>query len=188
MEKYREFVSDLARNNVNKVFMNTDADHALEVFINIFNSSKTEIKILAGSLSSSLSNKPEYITALGQFIERGGKLEILLNSFDSSKATESNLLKRLAYYVLQNKPITIATTGIKPYFTDDTEKNGVHFTIGDGVAYRIETHTEKRTAICNFNDPEMGKHLVELFNKILLTSENFDLMKFFKIDENGNSK
>ncbi len=188
MEKYRQFVSDLAQNDVNEIFMNTDADHALEVFVNIFNNSKTEVRILAGSLSSSLANKPEYIAALSQFIERGGKLFILLNDYKEHKAKESNLLKRLAFYILQGKPIIIATTDIKPFFTDDKEKNGVHFTVGDGKSFRIETHTENRSAICNFNDSSMGSNLVKLYEKISQSSKSFDLIKLFNIDANGTSK
>lgn len=184
-KRYKDFVSLLAKNGINRVFLNSDEEHALDVLVQLFNISQTHIKIFAGCLCKHVGNMPEYIVALSEFIERGGTLYILLNAFDEDSAKVSNLYKRLAYYKSVGKPISVKKTSARPFLNGDPERKEVHFTIGDGKSYRIETDTDKRTAECNFNNPIVAKATEDFFDKLFNSTDasEIDIVKLF---EDGN--
>ena len=180
---YRDFVHTLAINRENRVFLNSDEDHALDVLVEIFQNAKEEIRIFAGSLCKHVGNQDRYIVALSDFLDRQGKLRILLNAYDPTCATTSDLYKRLAFYKeSSNGDIIIKSTDAKPHLKSDTEDIEVHFTIGDKSSYRLETDTEKRTAICNLNDTERSTLLADFFDR-QFASENtkeIDLSEILK--------
>lgn len=184
MDKYKKFVTDLASNNINRIFLNSDEEHALAVLVQLFQKAKHEVRIFAGSLCHHVGNKQDYIVALSEFLERGGSLHILLNRYDEISAKTSNLYKRLAYYKAKNMPIVIKTTTARPYLTEDPDKKEVHFTIGDDSAYRLETDIEQRTAECNFSNPVIAKQIASFFDGIFdqPDSTEIDLVKLFNDD------
>ena len=188
MEKYREYVNDLAQKRVNNTFFNSDEAHALEVFINLFQIAKGEIRIFAGNLCSYVANKPKYIEKISDFIEKNGIVKILLNDYDKEKSIDSNLFLRLALYKSLGKNIHIKTTSIKPYYTSDPDKKEIHFTVVDNNAYRIETDINDRTASCNFNNDIEGNSLVVFFDSIFNdeASLDIDLLSLFNLNENGD--
>ena len=183
--KYKEFVKNMAINGENRLFLNSDEDHALDVLVQLFQISKEQIRIFAGCLCKHVGNRPEYVVALSEFIERGGTLHILLNAFYEECARNSNLYKRLAYYKSLNMPIVVKGTSAKPYLTGDSDKKEVHFTIGDKKAYRIETDIEKRTAECNFNNPRIATNTADFFDSLFSRddSKEIDIVKLF---DDGN--
>lgn len=180
MKTYIEYISQLSYNKVDKDFANSDDEHAIEVLVKIFEQSKEIIRIFAGSLcNNTVSNSPKYIAALSDFIERGGQVEIAINSFNEEYIKQSNLFKRISYYLTEDKQIHIYKTDAKPYLTNDIDKKEVHFTIGDSIAFRLETDIDKRTAVCNFNNPERAKILIEFFEKIKESSQTINLQDIF---------
>lgn len=172
MNTYKKFVSTLATAHSNRVFLNSDKEHALIVLIELFKNANFKLRIFAGSLCHHVGNTSEYVEALSDFIERGGSVDILLNNFNVDEAKRSNLFKRLAYYASELKPISVKTTSVKPYLANDAEKKPIHFTIGDEISYRIETNTEERTAECNFNNPIVAKGTAEFFDKLFNQAES----------------
>lgn len=183
MERYKEYISNLAKNGIDNTFINTDNEHALEVFKNLFQIAKSELRIFAGCLCNSVANHSDYIEKISDFIEKGGKIRILLNKFENCKLNGSNLFLRLAYYKSLDKDIVVKCTKVRPYYTDDAEKKEIHFTVVDDNAYRIETDIEKRTANCNFNNNVIGKDLVSFFDKIFNDSKSteIDLLELFNL-------
>lgn len=183
MEKYKAYIEHLANNRINENFINSDEVHALQVLIQIFEHSQKTIRIFASNLCSSVPNKPEYILTISDFIERGGELRILLNAYDSSSALTSALMKRLAYFKLNGRKISLKQTDAKPYYASDPIKSEIHFTIGDSDAYRIETNIETRTADCNFNNPTLATKYVTFFDTLYdkPDSKDIDLMSLFNL-------
>lgn len=181
INNYEQFVRLLARNNDDRTFLNSDEAHALTVFVQMFRSAMEEVRIFAGCLCKYIGNEPEYIIALSEFIERGGKLYILLNAYDESLAKESNLFKRLSYYKSLSKPVYIKTSNTHPYMLKDGKKNEVHFSVADNKAYRIETDIVKRSAVCNFNNPVLAKQITELFDELFAKEDtkDIDLLNLF---------
>lgn len=183
-KKYSDFVRSLARSGDGRTFLNSDEDKAVEVLVNLFQISTEEVRVFAGNLCEHVGDKPEYIIALSEFVERGGKLFILLNKYDEKKARESNLFKRLAYFKSTGKPIYVRSTPARPYIVSD-KNNEVHFTVGDRKAFRIETDIEKRTAVCNFNLPKMADETAKFFDSLFYRADakEIDIENLF---EDGN--
>lgn len=166
VEEYRNFVSSLAKGDgVNRVFMNSDEDKALVVLVELFKSAKTIVRIFAANLCQHVGNQKDYIEALSDFIEKGGEVRILINKYDKEAALQSDLYKRLAYYKSEGKPVYLKETTARPYYTNDESKKEVHFTIADSKGFRIETDTQKRTARCNFNNPDEAAGVIKFFDE-----------------------
>lgn len=185
MEQYRNFVKSLAESGENRTFLNSDEDHAVEVLVQLFRLANEDVRIFASSLCEHVGNRQEYIVAISEFIERGGRLFILLNGYKEELSKESSLFKRLAYYKSKGCPVFVRKTNAHPYRTSDPDRNEVHFTIGDKKSYRIETNTEKRTAECNFNSPTIATVTADFFDKLFNDdrAEEIDLIKLF---DDGN--
>ena len=134
--------------------------------------------------SSSLVSSSIYccIIALSEFLERGGSLKILLNKYDKEIAKSSGLYKRLAYYKEKDFPIVVKETQAHPFFTSDPDKKEIHFTVADEKSYRIETDIEKRTAECNFNNPNLAKGITTFFDGLFSREDakEIDLIKLFE--------
>ncbi|WP_350456306.1 hypothetical protein [Macellibacteroides fermentans] len=187
MDKYINYVIALARGKVNNVFVSSDDEQAITVLSNIFKNADKEVRILAGSLCSKIANDPEYISSLSDFIERNGKVMILLNKFNENEAISSNLYKRLSYYSSIKKNIVLKSTDAHAYMSNDTYKKEVHFTIADNNAYRIEFDIENKIAECNFNDSVVVEKLKTIYDGVFFSKKNIevDLLKIFYLGNNG---
>lgn len=172
---YKNFVHSLAMNGEDRIFLNSDEDKAIIVLVQLIQNTQQELRIFAGNLCNHIGDNTDYIIAISEFVERGGVVKILLNNYDSTCAKNSNLFKRLAYYIAQGKNILVKETNAKPYRTSDIEKKEIHFTVGDHMAYRIETDIEKRTAECNFNSPQVAKGIADFFDVLFDAEESQDI-------------
>ena len=183
--KYAQFVKMLALANDPRVFLNSDEDHALSVLVELFHRAQSCIRIFAGCLCKHVGNDPDYISALSDFIEKGGTVKILLNAFDEEAAKESNLFKRLAYYQSSGKSVYVKKSNAHPYRTKDPDKKEVHFTVGDFTSYRIETDINQRTAECSFNSPEIANNTALFFDSLFSRPdvEDIDIKRLFDYDD-----
>ncbi len=183
IEEYRQFVVSLAEGNngegINRTFLNSDKEKALIVLAQLFKKAKENVRIFAASLCHYVGTETEYIESLSDFIESGGNVKILLNNYDENELQQSDLFKRLAYYKSEKYNITVKSTNVKPYYVGDENKNEVHFTIADNKGYRIETDVEKRTAMCNFNNPEFAEPTVQFFDHIFNAAKEIKLLHIF---------
>lgn len=182
MASYKDFVHFLTSNGLNKIFLNSDLDKMKAVFTEMFSSSKEELRIFAGTLCNDVSNSEEYIETLSDFIENGGHLKILLNSFNEEEAKKSRLFNRLTYYESLDKyNIEIKGTNEQPVMEENGVEKKVHFAIGDKKSYRIETDIMGRKAICNMNDPDNASVYANFFDRLFESEKSvrIDLKKLF---------
>lgn len=179
--EYRKYVHFLSKNNENRIFLNSDDEKAIIVFSELFAKAQKNLRIFAGCLSNKVSNSNEYISGISDFISRGGEVKILLNKYSEEKAVDSDLLKRLAFYQTEGKPVIVQTCNDKPYLSNDPDKKEVHFTVADLQAYRIETDIEFRKSICNMNDEIMGAKLVTFFDGLFKNAHKLDLKSLYKM-------
>lgn len=183
IEEYRQFVAFLAHgddgNGVNRTFLNSDEEKALAVLVELFKSAKQIVRIFAANLCNNVGSEDEYVETLSDFIEADGEVRILLNNYQEEQLSQSKLFKRLAYYQSIDRKVTVKKTDVKPYYVGDENKAEVHFTIADDKGFRIETDVEKRTARCNFNNPEEATPIVKFFDSIFNDSSVIDLLPLF---------
>lgn len=179
---YSKFVSGLAENKENRIFLNSDEEHGLIVYVNLLKIAKKQIRIFAGRLCEHIGNKPEFVEAISEFIERGGTVSILLNKYDENIIVKSPLFMRLAYYVSEKKNISVKATEVTAHLGNNGQ---VHFAIADDTAYRLETDVVERTAQCNFNNATIAAKLIEVFDKVFDSKEyshEINLMHLFAYD------
>lgn len=172
MNGYYDFVKGLAERKEDFVFSNSDREKMLSVFSVMFKNAEKEFRIFAGSLCNETTEDAMYIEAVTDFLERGGKLRILLNKYSKVDAFKSKLFRRLYYLSTIGKDVCVRTTDEHPYISNEEGRIEVHFSIGDSQSFRIEQNIEKRTAVCNMNGQKQAKDLVELFDNIF---ENYYL-------------
>lgn len=186
LREYRTLIHQLAEDKNVKVFYNQDAQHAEIVLTEIFEHSKDIIRIFAAQLYENPPISDEYIRKLSDFIEKGGKVRILLNDYNEINVLKSELFKRLAFYILQKKDIQLKETGATVYYTNDPDKKELHFTIGDNSIYRIETDIKGRIAEGSFNNETVAKKFIDMFDKLFGEAEDINLISLFNLTSDAD--
>lgn len=169
-DKYLESVEDLAKEESEVVFFNSNYQHASIVMGTIFKFSKDNIKIFAGNLQYDFCQSDRYITELEKFIKRGNKIQILLDELDGDRLPESKISKILLRYMLAFPEKMEIKKSIYSVVDSVTEQK-IHFTTSDDKIYRIENDTVNFTAKCCFNDEKQAKSLNEVFDDIFQNNE-----------------
>lgn len=170
IDEYRNTVSSLANSKSDFKFHNSGSNHATIVITQIFRSAADNIKIFASDLSVSVSQNPEYITALDKYLSSGKKLQLLLEKLPTNKSS-------LAYDIISKRVNDNPNIEIKQidsdglqYFKKSFNNANYHFVIGDSQMYRLETNTDSFSSICSFNDIQTASKLVEVFNKVFTSA------------------
>ncbi len=156
---YKAYLSGLAEENKNVVFHNSGPKHAAAVMSVIFQHSKEVLRIFAGTLAGDVSSDDNYKRSLDKYLRNGGKLEILLQKYDTRKPI--HILEILRFYKrLDPEKVSIRKHSKKLKVGGGDE---VHFCTADGKMHRIETDTVNYLAQGNFNDPVTAKQLDAIF-------------------------
>lgn len=166
LEEYKKYILDTANNGTYSVFYNSSKEHASIVMGTIFKSSQNNVRIWAGKLNGEVSSDDYYISELKNFLERGGKVKIILD--ESSNEINPKLKNILALYRFLNpESIEIKTTAVRVGLTSDDEAyKHVHFTVGDDRMYRLELFPDKYTAKGNFNDKKTSSDFIRVFDDV----------------------
>ena len=182
LDEYREFIHMLSETSDDRIFLNKGPEHAKIVLVQIFKQSVDIVRIFAGNLTRVVGDDPAYISALSDFVQKGGKVRILLNDYKEELAKESNLYMRLAYFKSVGKDIIVTQTTVRPYQESDPDQTAVHFTIGDDKAYRLETDIMNRAAQGSMNRHDVAAEMAEFFDNIFYggQSTEIDLLNMFR--------
>jgi hypothetical protein len=168
-QTYRDYISRLATKRTNEVFLNSSAAHASIVLSNIFQQSENCVKMFAGNLKGEVSNNPQYIDSIVKFLRRNGKLQILLEEYDTNNPPE--ILERIRFY--KNKNLVSIKT--HPYELTISSGQKIHFSVGDNKMYRLETDVDKYLAEGNFGDASTAKFLSDKFDEIFNKNESQEI-------------
>lgn len=165
LEEYKKYILDTANNGTYSVFYNSSKEHASIVMGTIFKSAQNNVRIWAGKLNGDVSSDDYYLSELKNFLERGGKVKIILD--ESSDEINLKLKNILALYqFLTPESIEIKTTDVRVGLTGDIDYKHVHFTIGDDRMYRLELFPNKYTAKGNFNDAKTSSDFIRVFDDV----------------------
>lgn len=169
MDNYIKYIENLVLNNEPIIFQNSSSEHASAVMSSIFKYSKERVRILAGSLCGDVSSDEKYIQELRMFLNRNGKIQILLDDFNGKlNPAVANVLSD-AYFFNPNQ-VEIRQTDKK--VTNSANNQNIHFTVGDKKMFRLEEDTVKYFAKCSFNSPEISSILISSFDALFLSAVN----------------
>jgi len=182
---YSIYIHNLAKNNIDKLFLNSDCEKMKTVFVEMFTHAEKELRIFAGNMCNETTSSQEYINAISDFIERKGKLRILLNNYDEDKIKKSDLFRRIAYYQSCGYDIILKKTDDKPFVRLNDSEINVHVSIGDKKSYRLEFDTENRRAMCNMSNHAKANEFADFFDKCFDEeyAEVIDLGALFNMKE-----
>lgn len=163
--------------------MNSDSEKRKTVYRELLQSANSNLRFFAGNLCDDITNGEEFVEGISDFIEKGGRLEIILNQYDEDLIKSSNLYKRLAFYSAQNYAVSVMTTSMTVTISIQNQDTPAHFAVADQMAYRLEIDIEKRNAICNMNDEALTQKLIDIFTQISSNSQTqtVDLVKLFSL-------
>lgn len=174
IKEYREAVAYFAEFRKADIIHNLGNEHAGIIFTNLFNQSHDQLRIVAGSLTSQISQTDEYLSALKGFLSKEDtKLYIILDSIIDHSGNKNNSelenfkSSRLSELLkdFQNK-VKITLSSKRFYINIDNKPKPIHFAVGDDSMYRLETDIKQRQAECSFNDPTFAKILSDSFDEL----------------------
>ncbi|GAB6120993.1 hypothetical protein [Dysgonomonas termitidis] len=174
IEKYKEAVKYFAEFRKKEVIHNLGDEHAGIIFTNLFEQSNGQLRIVAGSLTSRISQTDEYLSALKGFLsKKDTKLYIMLDSIMDHSGNKNNSeldnfkSSRLSELLkgFQNK-VEIILSSKRFYIKIDDKPKPIHFAVGDDSMYRLETDIKQRQAECCFNDSTFAKILSDSFDEL----------------------
>lgn len=164
LDTYRKELEILARERMPIFFGNSGALHGSIVLSTIFKNCSDKIRMYVKDLSGEVESlAPDFIENLTHFVEEKGTLKIVAD-VDIKNGTELkqklDSLKTSGYDV----QVKLASDEFKD-IQDKLFRNFKYFTIGDDSMFRLELDSKKHTAICNFNQPEDAKNIINTFEK-----------------------
>ena len=172
LDEYRNYVRRLASEHSSDIIYNADKKHAAILLGEIIRSSKESLQIICQNMDPLVTEKPDYINAMTEFLDRGSpQVKILMTDyyrnkdiFDNSEIF--NLLKKHKNQVtlkyMEESDLNLVYIG----------DNLLNFTTSDDIAYRFETDVYNNMALGCFNDRETVKVLNEKFSVLFNHCEN----------------
>ena len=177
---YRDYISRLAKESKDVVFINSSAQHAAIVLSTIFKNAKDYVKIFAGDLRGDVSCDAEYKLELENFLKRKGRLHIILEKYDDKEPI--NIADIIRYYSIPDNnliEIKYLPNDLKLQNQANSYFANIHFCVADDKMFRIETDTQNYLAQGNFNDKETSDMLLKRFDDIFnnAAAQKIDLSK-----------
>lgn len=166
MTDYEQLVGRLAAQQSSELISNSSAEHAAVLIKYMFTCAEKTIKIFNGCLSTSVFGKADVINAAKTFVEKGGRIQVVVQEAFSEEALASHgLLTALRQMCCNNNETKNSFT---MYLGDEQVQNiPSHFLIMDNAGYRLEENREQPVAFASFNDPQIVESLDKLFERIL---------------------
>jgi len=155
-DRYQKGIKYLAENKIGDTFLNEGDEHAKIVFSNLFMIAGNKVRIFAEMLNSDVPNCNEYISAMRSFLDRDGRVDILL---EKKPNPEMPLFQLFRQYGNQ---VNIKITEYRPKFGDDL----INFCTVDDFAYRIETDKKKKEAHGSFFDKKQTSEINNVFSEM----------------------
>lgn len=159
--EYEVFVKDLAARQDSKTFSNQSRSHALTILRNVFNTAEKYVDIFSGKLNPSVYNDKKLLESVSAFIEKGGKVNILLqNDISPDRLKDENDFLNLMF---KNRVGGCCSVGVVTK-GNHLETANVHFLVSDDRTYRVELDIINHTAVCSFQAVPVATKLRDFFN------------------------
>ena len=168
MDKYREAVEHMALTKMDNEFGNKNTQHAAIVLTTMLKNTTKCFKIFSGEFHSHVTDDPEFLAALEEYLKSGKTFKLLLATLPEEEK-QSNALKMVIKYAGTNSKTVFYKKAKESFITSPQElfngKAPYHFSVADKTAFRLEIDAQEYKAICNFNDQKIAQDLSNLFDK-----------------------
>ena len=159
---YCDEIDTLVSKNIGISFKNTGNLHAAVVMSNIFLNSEKSIKIFAGCFNGEVSGVSIWKKSLEFSFENSLdlKVDVILEESPKDDSIGFKTIKQLQNLHPERVTVSLLNSNSGIF----KSKRSFHFTVGDDRMYRFETDTKQFQAVCNFDDPETSKKLINYFD------------------------
>lgn len=176
-QKYQFSIGHFAKNSTNFQLTNSGVEKARWT-INCILETTSNINLFEMDLDNDVFSDT-FLLYLEDFLERGGKLNILLEKLFNEK-TQSCLIKILEkYYLKSSDQVNVLIANKDVLEKNQTNHKNNYFMVGDERAYRFESKKKHvdHTAVINFKDIVTSKKLNKLFLDCSENSVNYFYLK-----------
>lgn len=175
-QKYQFSIGHFAKNLTNFQFTNAGVEHA-KWTINCILETTSNVNLFEMDLDNDVFSDT-FLLYLEAFLERGGKINILLEKLFNEK-TQSHLIKLLEkYYLKSPNQVNVLIANKDILEQNQTNSKNNYFMVGNDRAYRFESKKcLDHTATINFNDTVTSEGLNKLFLNYSENSVNYFYLK-----------
>jgi len=167
LEKFIELVKVKAAEKSADILPNAGADHASVAMSALFENTRHSANLLLGSLDGNVSDQPNYIESLKNFLSRDGIELNILFIHDPNPRSKTYLL--LQEYKREGKNIRFKqlneAAGAILLNRLDNKGNEFHYSVFDKTMFRYEKDIHNYLAWFSFNDSSTSIMLDDLFQE-----------------------
>lgn len=173
LEKYRDYLEDLAKRHSEETFTNAGKEHASILMSTLLNYTQGEARIFCEGFKPELITTQPYWNSLEQYLkEDSHKLYVMV---ETDLYLDKEPLAYLQRIKNNRKDDTIQVRRIKADSKDHlfVQLNTLHcnFAVFDQDKFRLEYIPERYQAIGSFNQPENCGKLTQLFDNAFSQAE-----------------
>lgn len=166
--EYKKGVIALADSETenSRIFLNHGPDHAAIVCTEIFKRTNQEVNIYSRQMSGKYSTNPDYLNSFKDMLNRGVKVNILVDNSESIETNKSEFLKELKdKELIESITFKKATDEYKSDLASVFVDKKLHyFTISDKKMFRLEKHDTPYAAYICFNNQNISTKVLDVFS------------------------
>lgn len=166
LEKYREYLKDLAEKKSNETFTNAGKEHASILMSILFQYTNNEVRIFSEGFKPELIMTQPYWNTLNDFLKRdNNKLSIMVETNQYINDAPLSLIRKTKDRRKNNTiEVRLIQENDKKNIFNQLNTEHCNFAIFDNDKFRLEYIPEQYLAIGSFNQPENCQKLMILFD------------------------
>jgi hypothetical protein len=158
LSEYRTRVEHAASESDGSILYNGSAAHAQIIVETLFRRAKSTASVLSGGMNNLVYGHPDTISAVELFVQRGGKIDAIVDGPIDGGSEEENIFIR----TFQN----VDRVTIKRVNKDQLHTFEYHLFVADDDKFRFEPHKADKAAIAVFGDTALATTLLKLFRRL----------------------
>lgn len=178
LEKYKSSVKAMADTNSDVIFSNEGPAHACIVASTIFDNSNHTVNIFTEAMTGKFSAEEQYINSLSSFLERDGKVSIIVydsKSIENNSSKFIEVLEKKNIYTKFKKSFSIrkVTSDFKSMLERENLTNQFFMT-GDDNKFRVQISSDHKALVC-FNNKAHTQRLNTFYERLSKESEELKI-------------
>ena len=170
-EKIKRMVT-LINSEEESYLRTTGLRQAITSIAQLVSVSNSELSLLVGNIQSQQNNNDEVVSALNDYLDRGGKLRILFYNAKDDDLLNSSLCACLSRLKSDSKDIEIKRLSLIPRLLSDNQKQRFNMYLFDNKSARIELQSNYSVGQLWLHNASVALSYKDIFEKHWLSNDN----------------